>query len=188
LAWALVILALGAVFSLALGAYGTHRFFREFSKEEPVTYDADLYRDIRRMASGYPIVKMAEFIAEYDALTAAYVVAIAKKESNWGKVSPSDADGRHCYNYWGFRLDEGDVTPSGYTCFASPEEAVDAVAGRIREMVHGEGRDDPGEMVVWKCGYDCAGHSEASVVKWARDVGYYVGKMLGREQKAESSK
>jgi|GEM_PF-1517080 len=142
-------------------------------------YDKELYQEVRTMTKGHPMERMARYIAENDRLTAAYLVAIAKKESNWGKRSPIDSDGTHCYNYWGFRLSSHDrVTPSGYSCFASPSEAIDVVSDRIHQLIYVEGLGDVSDMVVWKCGKSCATHSQASVDKWISDVDFYVRKIM----------
>ncbi len=130
---------------------------------------------IKAMVSGHPIEKMVPTIASQQSNVAAFLVAIAKKESNWGKNSPQK-DGKECYNYWGYR-GEYNQTDSGYSCFDSPEQAVSEVGGRIRELVM-QKVDTPREMVYpWKCGWDCSGHSPESVSKWVRDVAYYYGKL-----------
>jgi hypothetical protein len=60
----------------------------------------------------------------------------------------------------------------GHTCFDSPKDAVDTVAGRLQDLVQSD-IDTPQEMVIWKCGSSCAGHSEYSVNKWISDVEMY---------------
>jgi hypothetical protein len=45
---------------------------------------------------------MAPYISEQNQDTAAFIVGIAKKESNWGKRVPK-REGKDCYNYWGYR-------------------------------------------------------------------------------------
>ena len=126
--------------------------------------------EIDKMARGYPIEKMSLFIGRKDNKVAAFLVAIAKKESNWGEFSPKDA-GKECYNYWGYRGPEN-PTASGYSCFSSPKQAVDVVGGRIRELI-AQKIDTPHEMVMWKCGPGCSRKESYSARKWVRDVGFY---------------
>lgn len=137
-----------------------------------------LEKEIDEMVKGYPIEQMTPYIATYDREVAAFLVGIAKKESNWGKRKPVLA-GVDCYNYWGFRAKADKMGSGGHTCFDSPEEAVDAVASRIDEMVNEENLNTPKKMVVWKCGYNCT-HPTASVNKWEQDVDYYY-KQLAAE-------
>jgi len=139
-----------------------------------VHYPSKVERNINKMISDQPIKKMVPYIVQQDKITAAYLVAIAKKESNWGKYSPKK-DGRDCYNYWGYRGQEN-TTLSGYSCFDSPEQAVEVVGGRIAELVS-QNIDTPKEMVVWKCGSTCAGHESYSVKKWITDVNFYYQKI-----------
>jgi len=62
----------------------------------------DLESEIMSMVEGYPIEKMVPYIIEKDKIVAAFLIGIAKKESNWGKRVPV-LDGQDCYNYWGYR-------------------------------------------------------------------------------------
>jgi len=142
----------------------------------PANKNIALEREIRKAVKGYPIEKMTPYIANKDPKTAAFLVAIAKKESNWGKNKPV-LNGEDCYNYWGFRLKTAEMGSGGHTCFDSPKEAVDIVATRIDEMVKEQKLDSPRKMVVWKCGSDCeaAGGQEAAN-KWISDVGFYYNK------------
>lgn len=145
-------------------------------QKEPILSSAasqvnvSLQTNIDKLVSGYPIEKMVPFISRRDEKTAAYLVAIAKKESNWGKYSPKKK-GRECYNYWGYRGKEN-PTSSGYSCFDSPRHAVKVVGGRIREMIN-QDLDTPKKMAVWKCGYDCSWDKPQNVQKWIEDVDYY---------------
>jgi len=123
---------------------------------------------MEKMVSGYPIEKMLPFIAKRNPVTAAFIVAIAKKESNWGKVSPRSKDG-DCFNYWGFK-DHRFKFAAGHSCFPSAETAIDAVGNRIDKLVS-QGRDNPAELVVWKCGSACA--SDGNKGKWISDVNLY---------------
>jgi hypothetical protein len=135
-----------------------------------------LEQEVRSMTGGYPINSMLTQIFAKDEITAAYLIGIAKKESNWGKVAPSK-DGKDCYNYWGFKGKGTRGVAAGHTCFGSPDEAVDAVASRISSLVYDYNRTTPRELVVWKCGYSCKGHSNESVEKWIRDVAFYKNKL-----------
>ncbi len=135
-----------------------------------------LEQDVRSMVGGYPIERMVSEISKQDRVVAAFVVAIAKKESNWGKRSPK-LDGKDCFNYWGFREQRDRMGTGGHTCFDSPRDAVRSVSERIGNLVYEYERDTPREMVVWKCGYSCDGHSAASVDKWVSDVDYYFRKL-----------
>lgn len=129
----------------------------------------------RELVAGTPMEPMARYIVRKDKVTAAFLVAIAKKESNWGKYSPK-LDGRDCYNYWGYRGGGETVTESGYTCFDSPKEAIDTVGARINELANEQERSTPEKMIVWKCGWSCEGQSSEGVKKWISDVGYYYWK------------
>jgi hypothetical protein len=119
------------------------------------------------------MVKMAPYIANQDKDVAAYLVAIAKKESNWGKHSPKK-EGQDCFNYWGYRGQEN-PTDSGYSCFNTPRQAVNVVGERIGELL-AQNIDTPREMVVWKCGSDCSVFDPESVAKWIQDVDWYYRK------------
>ncbi|TAK96529.1 hypothetical protein EPO05_01555 [Patescibacteria group bacterium] len=130
---------------------------------------------LKEMVTGYPMEKMLPQLSKLDKETAAYLVAIAKKESNWGKHSPKK-NGIECYNYWGFR-GTYNQTLSGYSCFDSPAQAVRVVGRRIAELVS-QGINTPEEMVVWKCGSTCAGHDPGAVRKWIQDVQYYHHQMF----------
>ncbi len=134
-----------------------------------------LEKNIKKLARGYPIAQMAPFIAGKDKKVAAYLVAIAKKESNWGIYSPKKR-GKTCYNYWGYRGQEN-PTASGYSCFSSPRQAVNVVGRRIKNLV-AQKIDTPREMVVWKCGDACTRSGARGEAKWVRDVGFYYEKIL----------
>lgn len=136
--------------------------------------NVELENRIRNQIQGYPIESMTRVIAQQDEQVAAFLVAIAKKESNWGKRTPK-LNGEECNNLWGFRQKRDRMGSGGHTCFDNQEDAVLSVAGRIKELID-NGIDTPEEMVVWKCGYSCDGHSNESVDKWIQDVGYYYEK------------
>lgn len=169
----IIFLMTGMVFSNIIGGMKTEQ---TVAVAPQINKNAAFEREIKKMVKGYPIEKMTPYIANKDPKTAAFLVAIAKKESNWGKRVPV-LNGEDCYNYWGFRLKSDRMGSGGHTCFDSPREAVDIVATRIDEMVKEENVDSPGEMVAWKCGSDCnATGGRASANKWISDVGFYYNK------------
>ena len=129
---------------------------------------------ILNLVDGYPIEEMAKAISKQSDKTAAFLVAIAKKESSWGKHTPKK-DGKECFNYWGYR-GSYNKTNSGYSCFNSPEHAVAVVGERIQKLVD-QGLDTPERMLVWKCGSSCASHDPGGVRKWVSDVSLYVNKL-----------
>ena len=131
-------------------------------------------KKIDATVTGYPIERMSPYIAGKDKKVATFLLAIAKKESNWGKFSPKK-NGQQCWNFWGYRGSEN-PTPSGYSCFRSPGQAVNVVGSRIQELVDAN-IDTPREMAVWKCGYDCSWDNPGAVDKWVADVGYYYKKI-----------
>lgn len=138
-----------------------------------------LERKANKLVEGYPIAEMMPYIFSKDPKVAVFMVAIAKKESAWGQRHPV-LDGRDCYNYWGFRLKAKTMGSGGHTCFDSPRQAVDIVAGRLDELVNQENIDSPSEMIVWKCGYGCQDSNKtAEERKWISDVDLYYGKLKG---------
>jgi hypothetical protein len=143
--------------------------------QEDSENEKKLKDDITEMVKGYPIEKMVPFIAKQDRITAAFLVAIARKESSWGKHVPV-LDGKDCYNYWGYRGKREKMGTGGHTCFDSPKDAVETVAKRINSLVNNEKLNTPEKMVVWKCGYDCSWDNPVAVRKWVQDVDYYFEK------------
>lgn len=133
-----------------------------------------LEKNIGKVVSDYPIEKMAPYIAKQDKKVAAFLVAIAKKESNWGKRTPKK-NGKECFNYWGYRGREN-TTASGYSCFNSRSQAVSVVGKRIKNLV-AENIDTPRKMLVWKCGGSCSGETGRGASKWIRDVDFYYKKL-----------
>lgn len=132
-------------------------------------------REVEKMVAGTPMEKMVPALSLQDEQVASYLVAIAKKESNWGKFSPKK-DGKECFNYWGYRGPEN-TTASGYSCFRNSRQAVSVVGGRIAKLIE-QKIDTPSEMVVWKCGRNCeAAGGQAAADKWVADVGYYYRKL-----------
>lgn len=136
--------------------------------------NVELEQRIRKEITGFPIEGMTKYIARQDEQVAAFIVAIAKKESNWGKRTPK-LNGEECNNLWGFRQKRERMGSGGHTCFDNQREAVESVAVRIKELIN-NGIDTPEEMVVWKCGYSCEAHNPESVSKWIEDVKYYYDK------------
>lgn len=130
---------------------------------------------LQKMVGGFPMENMLPYLSEKDKQVAAYLVAIAKKESNWGKFSPKK-EGRECFNYWGYRGPEN-TTASGYSCFRNPQQAVAVVGSRVGELI-AQKIDTPREMIVWKCGRNCeAAGGQAAAEKWIQDVDYYYGQL-----------
>lgn len=134
----------------------------------------ELENRIKKEISGFPIESMTRYIAREDERTAAFIIAIAKKESNWGKRTPKMA-GQECYNFWGFREKRERMGSGGHTCFDNPEDAVKSVAKRINDLIEKD-YNTPEKMVVWKCGYSCDAHNPESVTKWIDDVRFYYNK------------
>lgn len=134
----------------------------------------EMRNKINELVKDTPMEAMVDDIVKRDKIVAAFLLGIGMKESKYGIYSPKK-DGNDCYNYWGYRGKEN-KTASGYSCFDSPEHAVQVVGDRIEELV-GYGRDTPEKMIVWKCGYSCEGHGEESVKKWIADVGINFRKL-----------
>lgn len=132
-------------------------------------------QNIEKLVSDKPMENMVDAIAERNPDTASYLVAIAKHESNLGKFSPKK-DGKDCFNYWGYR-GTYNQTDSGYSCFDSPEQAVQVVGNRIQGLNELENMTTPEEMLIWKCGGSCAGHNLADVQRWKEDVDFYFKKI-----------
>lgn len=145
------------------------------SYQKDSTNEKKLKEQIKEMTKGYPIEKMAPFIAKKNQIVAAFMVAIAKKESNWGKRVPV-LDGKDCYNYWGYRGIRKRMGTGGHTCFDSPEDAVNTVAKRMQTLIEGEKLNTPAKLVVWKCGYDCSWDNPVAVRKWIADIDQYFKK------------
>lgn len=126
--------------------------------------DRSRYLDL---VKGSPISEMVPDIARRDSRVAAFLIAIARKESSWGEHAPHRG-GQDCFNYWGYK-GSYKLTESGYSCFDSKEQAVAIVGDKIEELI-GKKIDTPERMLVWKCGSSCAGHDPAGVRKWVSDV------------------
>ncbi len=150
--------------------------FNTLAKFEKIKSN-QLEASIKKMVAGSPMEKMAPYIAKKDKTVAAFLVGIAKKESNYGRRVPI-LNGKDCYNYWGYRGKRKRMGSGGHTCFDSPEDAVKTVGDRIERLVK-SGVDTPKEMVLWKCGSNCnATGGWAAANKWIKDVNMYYTKML----------
>lgn len=130
----------------------------------------------REMVKGTPIEEMLPYIFEKDRLVAIFLIAIAKKESSWGVHVPL-LEGQDCFNYWGYRGQRKMMGTGGHTCFNSRKDAVDTVAKRLESLIYDSKLDTPKELILWKCGSSCAGHSSYSVQKWISDVDLYYQKL-----------
>ena len=133
-----------------------------------------LESSVLALVSGHPMENMAMAIAEQDQNVASFLVAIARKESSWGEHVPTK-NGQDCFNYWGYKGGQN-PTEGGYSCFDSPEQAVDIVGARIKNLID-QGIDTAEKMLVWKCGSSCATHNPQDVRKWVADVDLYYEKM-----------
>ncbi|MFA5872251.1 MAG: hypothetical protein WC858_06075 [Parcubacteria group bacterium] len=172
-----IIFGFVAAFSLAFALlfYGASANFKaDPAPQAKFRSAAKLEKNVNTLISNYPIKQMAPYIAKQDKKVAAFLLAIAKKESNWGKLSPKKF-GQECYNYWGYRGQEN-TTNSGYSCFQSPAQAVKVVGSRIEDLI-AQNVDTPREMVMWKCGSACTARGANGEAKWVKDVGYYYNKV-----------
>jgi hypothetical protein len=131
---------------------------------------------IYQIVGNAPIREMVPSIMKLDQRVAAFVIGIAKKESDWGRHAPTQG-GRTCFNYWGYKGTGSRGTSMGYACFGSTEEAVEIVGKRIGTLVD-KNINEPRKMLVWKCGASCAGHDPGGVAKWVSDVSLYFGKVM----------
>ncbi len=172
-----VLLALGIAGLLVVQARSVEHLARLSYAEDASSSPSALEQRVKSMARGFPLERMAPLIAAQDQETAAFLVGIAKKESNWGKRVPRQEDGRDCFNYWGYRGVGKHMTPEGYTCFRSREQAVRTIGRRIDTLRREHGLKTARDMVVWKCGWSCAEHSTVGVEKWIQDVEYYYQKV-----------
>ncbi|EKE19291.1 MAG: hypothetical protein ACD_9C00061G0001 [uncultured bacterium] len=177
----------GPVKGSVLGTSDTRNDEESFAKQvaeiEKVKESQMLEAEIAEMVKGYPIEEMIPYIAKQDRTVAAFIVAIAKKESAWGTRIPV-LNGQNCYNYWGYRGQRKLMGTGGHTCFNSPEDAVDTIAKRITTLALENGRNTPEEMVIWKCGSSCAATGgQASANKWISDVTMYFDKFDKTDKK-----
>lgn len=135
--------------------------------------------ELLQYIKGKPMEDMAPYIAKQPRIVAAFIVGIAMKESKFGVYAPHDASGRDCHNYWGYKGREN-TTASGYSCFTSPEQAIQVVGKKINSLV-ARGISNPAEMISWKCGSSCAGHGAENVRKWIADVGVNFYKLNAKQ-------
>ncbi|GEM_PF-985019 len=145
----------------------------EKSKEKT---DELLEKELSKILKDTPMEKMLDSLLLQKKPVTAFLVGIAFKESKFGVYSPKK-NGTECFNYWGFK---GKQTPtrSGYSCFATPEEAVEIVGKRIEKLVIDNKRSTPSQMTVWKCGSSCASHSPQGVRKWISDVAIFYNQIM----------
>lgn len=146
---------------------GNVAYRKELEERNSGKRNVDLKEDVAGIVKNTPMAAMVDAISQKPRPVAAFLVGIAMKESKFGIYSPKKG-GRDCYNYWGFK-GGGATVAGGYSCFGSPEQAVDAVGGKIEKLVD-RGVKSPAQMISWKCGSSCAGHGEANVRKWISDV------------------
>lgn len=152
------------------------------SAEQKISDDAErvaFEKKLHTMLSGYPIEDMIPYIAKQDRRVAGYLVAIAKKESNWGKRIPVYY-GENCFNYWGYRGQDEIMGSAGHTCFDTPKEAITTVSARLNALVLEQGRATGRDLLIWKCGSSCAGHDAYDVSKWVSDVDEYYRRAVGK--------
>ncbi|EKE21825.1 MAG: hypothetical protein ACD_7C00118G0002 [uncultured bacterium] len=152
-------------------------YLMEMSKYLQEEADKDFDARAMELVKGYPIEKMMPYVLKKDRQVASFYIAIAKKESNWGKRVPV-LEGKDCFNYLGYRGQREKMGSGGHTCFDSPKDAVDTISRRLTDLIEKYDRDTPAEMVVWKCGSSCAATGgQAAANKWISDVDMYLGKL-----------
>ncbi len=135
-------------------------------------------KNLASIVEGTPIAEMVPFIARRDSRVAAFLIGIAKKESSFGLASPSK-NGEDCHNYWGYKGIGSKGEVSGYSCFGSPQEAVEIVGNRIEILVNNN-HSTPAKMVdTWKCGRSCAGDPGAP--GWVATVALYFNEIVKHE-------
>jgi hypothetical protein len=178
-------LLIGGIFVMSLAILfqlsnsGLAKNLQSKSDEVPqkVSGQLTLERKINKMVEGYPIEDMTPLIARKDPQVAAFLIGIAKKESNWGKRVPV-LDGKDCFNYWGYRGIRDRMGTDGHTCFDNPRQAVNTVSKRLSYFIKEKDFDTPEELVVWKCGFDCEAQDSESVDKWIEDVDLYYEQVI----------
>lgn len=149
------------------------QYFTRLLSEEDLP-QAVLEKKMREMVAGYPIEKMVPRIAEKSPVVAAFIISIARQESEWGKHIPV-YQGEDCWNYWGWR-GKNPVGTGGHTCFDSPEDAVDTVAKRLEFLVSNQKLNTPAKMIIWKCG-DCSWDNQRDMQQWISAVNMYFQKL-----------
>ena len=167
----------GKVLGAEISADDAESFTQQVLEIEQIADQQSLEKEIKKMVNGYPIERMVPYIAKKDRTVAAFMVAIARKESSWGVHVPV-LNEQDCYNYWGYRGQRNLMGTGGHTCFNSPQDAVDTVAKRISTLIEEYGKNTPEKMVIWKCGSDCnATGGQAAANKWISDVTMYFDKL-----------
>ncbi len=156
------------------GLLDTEELLTELAAEDPDTKEFE--NRVRKLVKGYPIEDMIPYIIEKDRTVAMFLVAIAKKESDWGRRVPV-LEGQDCFNYWGYRGIRKMMGTGGHTCFNSRQDAVNTVGKRLETLIIKNKLDTPADLILWKCGSSCAGHSSYSVQKWIADVDLYYRKL-----------
>jgi len=139
----------------------------------------DFTKEILTYIKGRPMESMAPFIAKQPRIVAAFIVGIAMKESKFGVYAPHNANGQDCHNYWGYRGLEN-TTASGYSCFSTPEQAIQVIGKKISKLV-AQGISNPAEMISWKCGSTCSWDDPANVRSWIADVGINFYKLNDKQ-------
>lgn len=152
----------------------TIKYIKQIIQEKEKNEKKDFENSLKKMVKGHPIEDMIPYIAEKDRIIAAFLIGIAKKESNWGKRVPV-LDGKDCYNYWGYRGIRKKMGTGGHTCFDSRKDAVDTVSRRIEFLVKEKKLNTPAKMSIWKCGSAC--YKDGQVHKWISDVEMYFSKV-----------
>jgi hypothetical protein len=147
----------------------------KYASDNSQNKDSDLKSDVEKIVVNTPMAAMTDSISGKPRTVAAFIVGIAMKESKFGVYAPH-VGGHDCFNYWGLKAG-GKTTAGGYTCFSSPDEAVD-IAGKTIEKMVAKGVRTPAQAISWKCGSSCAGHGAENVRKWISDVGVNFYKIL----------
>ncbi len=169
----LIILTL--IFDLLIWNYGQMITQKKYIPSLVVQSKSLLERTILSLVGNRPIKKMAPYLAHKEKKVAVFMVSVAKQESDWGKHAPV-LNGQDCYNYWGYRGKSATITHDGYSCFKTPQEAVDIVSQRFSYLIHHSNLDTPQKMIVWKCGWSCANQNSLGVHQWINNVNFYYHK------------
>lgn len=146
------------------------KYTADLEKYLKIEADKDFNIKVKELVKGYPIEDFLPYLLDEDHEVVAFYIAIAKKESNWGKRVPV-LNGKDCYNYVGYRGGGDRLGSGGHSCFANRQEAVKVVSKRLKTLIEEYDRNTAKEMVVWKCGGSCAATGgQAAANKWISDV------------------
>ena len=145
------------------------RYIEQVVADSEKIKEDEFEKRVTDMVKGYPIKEMLPFLFEKDRTVIAFYIAIAKKESNWGKRVPV-LKGEDCYNYVGYRAIREKMGSGGHTCFNSPKDAVDTITKRMAFLIEEKKLDTPAKMSIWKCGSASACKKDKQVGKWISDV------------------